>query len=381
MIRSERAHLQVAASTHPGMSGKNNEDRFAVSAYYLSKAHPIPVLLAVLCDGIGGHRAGEVAAELAVDTISHVVAESSADRPQDTIQLAIHEASQRIFARSQEDADQHGMGATCACAWIINNRLYSATVGDSRIYLLRNGAIQQLSTDHTWIQEAIERGILTQETAKGHPNAHVIRRYLGSPSLPEVDFRIRLHPEDSDELALANQGTVLQPNDTLLLCSDGLTDLVEDQEIMTILQEKPQEEAVQALIDLANERGGHDNITIVTLRMPPKLARQPALSWVGANRRWVIAGCLGIILVAALTVAALFSLDVFKLDLTEHTPTPANVLTLPASHPVDVTLAVPQPTTTHSASATVAIPPAPTETQTPAPSPTFSPTHTPNPAP
>src|SRR5450756_2343537 len=190
MIRSEHAHLQVAALSHPGMTGKNNEDRYAVSAYRLGPDNAAPSLLAVLCDGIGGHRAGEVAAEIAVNTISQVVAESDASQPIQILQNAVQAASQRIYKQAQSNGERRGMGSTCACAWVIGSRLYTVSVGDSRIYLQRGDAIYQLTTDHTLVQELLERGQITPEQMRGHPNAHVIRRHLGSAVPPEGDFRL-----------------------------------------------------------------------------------------------------------------------------------------------------------------------------------------------
>src|SRR5512133_4281145 len=191
MKRVEKTHLPVAAMTHPGMKGKNNEDRFGVSAFRLKGQPETPVLLAILSDGIGGNRAGEVASEMAVNLISQFIAESDGRNPRQTIEAAIQMASEQIFQQAQQNPEQHGMGATCALAWIAGNQLYTATVGDSRIYLMRDDTIKQLSTDHTWIQEALERGLIQPDEVAGHPNSHVIRRYLGSPTPPEVDFRIR----------------------------------------------------------------------------------------------------------------------------------------------------------------------------------------------
>ena len=128
MIPSERAHLQVAAQSHPGMSGKNNEDRYAVSAYQLSRDDPTPVVLAVLCDGIGGHRAGEVAAEMAVNTITQAIASSSGAHPVETIRQAVIAASDEIYNHAQMDPAQRGMGATCATVLVAGTRLYAATV-------------------------------------------------------------------------------------------------------------------------------------------------------------------------------------------------------------------------------------------------------------
>jgi protein phosphatase len=268
MIPAERSHLHVTASTHPGMSGKNNEDRYAVAAFRLDGPTPLPVVFTVLCDGIGGHRGGEVAAEVAVEAISKGVASSDAALPLPILREAIQNASQQILALSTSDPNLSGMGATCACAWVIDNQLYIAYVGDSRIYLVRNGAIQQLTIDHTWIQEALDAGVLTPEQAVGHPNAHVIRRHLGSQQLVEPDFRLRLGEGENDEQMQANQGLRLQAGDQILVCSDGLTDLVSSAEILGLLTSQEQQAALNEMTALANQRGGHDNITIVALQVP-----------------------------------------------------------------------------------------------------------------
>lgn len=269
MIRTTLAHLHVATLSHAGRSGKKNEDRYSVSSFLVSKEDARPAIFAIVSDGIGGHRAGEVAAELAVNYISMAVAESNAKKPLKILENAIHDASQAIAAHSAGNNDSEGMGATCACVWVIENKLYTAYVGDSRIYLLRGKYIQRLTVDHTWVQEAYEKGIITAEQIRNHPNVHVIRRHLGGVKLPEVDFRLRLDNHESGEESVANQGFQLEPGDTILLCTDGLTDLVWDDEIQkTIRAHRDLKAAAEALVNLANERGGHDNITVVLLAMP-----------------------------------------------------------------------------------------------------------------
>ena len=269
MIRNQRAHLHVAALSHAGMSGKNNEDRFAVLSHHLGADDPTPSLFAVLSDGIGGHRAGEVAAELAVDHISQVVSGSNGRDPLRIMEEAIQSASEAIAHHSASDNEQHGMGATCACAWVIADRLYISYVGDSRIYLSREGRIHQLTVDHTWVQEALEKKVIKPEDAREHPNVHVIRRYLGSLNLPEVDFRLKLNDSDNSVQAQKNQGMTLQVADTLLLCSDGLTDMVWADEIQKMLLESESPKvAVQKLVAKANERGGNDNITVIIMTVP-----------------------------------------------------------------------------------------------------------------
>jgi PPM family protein phosphatase len=307
MIRVEKTHLPVAALTHPGMKGKNNEDRFGVTAFRSRSLPNMPVLLAVLSDGIGGNRAGEVASELAVNMISQFAANSDGRNPQAILEAGIHFASGQIFQQAQENPEQNGMGATCVCAWIAGDRLYTASVGDSRVYLLRGDTIHQLSTDHTWIQEALERGLIQPDEAAGHPNAHVIRRYLGSPNPPEVDFRVRPLPVEKDrsQPAIAGQGMKLLPEDYVLLCSDGLTDLVNDEEILTAFHQSTLEEAGHHLVNLANQRGGHDNITIIAVQMPQAHAKEApvAVPAVPNRMRALLTGCIGVIALAVLVGA------------------------------------------------------------------------------
>jgi protein phosphatase len=300
------------------MVGKKNEDRFAVTSYQCSQTDATPVLFAVVADGIGGHRAGEVAAELAVDHISEVVEASDGRHPLQTLEKAIHVASEAIADHAVAAPGKEGMGATCACVWVMGDRLYTAWVGDTRIYLFRDDRIQQLTVDHSWVQEAMERGILTPEQARHHPNVHVIRRYLGSPEPPEVDFRLRLSKRPGDTLAENNQGAQLLPGDTLLLCTDGLSDLVWNDEIAEILRARGSlKEAAHALIDSANQRGGHDNSTVILLSVP----RNGETKRRGKKNRlpWILGGIAGLLLGAA--SAAVLSASLLRLVMVS-TPTP-----------------------------------------------------------
>ena len=267
MIPVKGAHLRVFALTDSGRAGKNNEDNHIVSAYQTSETDPTPSLVAIVADGVGGHQAGEVASSLAVESINQVIAESDASKPVDTLERAFIKANESIYAHSIGDSGLEGMSTTASCAWIIGRRLFLASIGDSRIYLMRDDRITKLTVDHTWVQEAIESGIITPEEARTHPNAHMIRRHLGSkqPAIP--DFRIRLDPEKSDAQAIANQGMLLGIGEHLILCSDGLTDLVSDEEIQETFIKYSLQEGTQKLIDLANRRGGHDNITIIAIQV------------------------------------------------------------------------------------------------------------------
>jgi protein phosphatase len=317
------------------------------------------VLFAVLADGIGGHRAGEVAAELAVNHVMQVVAKSDGKNIRETIVDAVTEASNAIAAHSASNENLKGMGATCALAWVIGDRLYTAYVGDSRIYLMRGGRIQQLTVDHTWVQEAIEKGILTPELAREHPNVHVIRRYLGSPEPPEPDFRLKFFDGEGDRQAEENQGVQLLPDDVLLLCSDGLTDLVWNDEILETVRTKSSiREASRALIDLANSRGGHDNITVVLVSIPTDfkivVKKNRKTDWLP----WVIGGAAGVIVV--LLAASIFAFSLLGKITATATPT---ITPFPTATGTPLPTLTASPTIT--ASPTLPLPVAPTYTPWP----------------
>jgi protein phosphatase len=296
------------------MGGKENEDRLAVSSYRIGENNPTGAVFAIVSDGIGGHRAGEVAAEMAVEGISQLVAESNASRPVEILDNAIQVTSDAIATKAKDNTQRLGMGTTCACAWVIGNQLFTASVGDSRIYLLRGG-LTQLTVDHTWVQEAVERGILDPKDARNHPNVHVIRRYLGSTKTPEADIRLRLATDETDTQSRSNQGLRLLPGDLLLLCTDGLTDVVESAEIIQTVRGLELQSAAQALVDLACARHGRDNITVIMMLVP--LDRLGTKNDLPANShglkfwQWALLGLACLILLGLLTAGLFWMLYQF----------------------------------------------------------------------
>jgi len=197
-----------------------------------------------------------------------MVALSDASRPVEILDNAIQVTSDAIAFKGKDNTQRLGMGTTCACAWVIGKQLFTASVGDSRIYLLRNTGLMQLTVDHTWVQEAVERGILDPKDVRSHPNVHVIRRYLGSSKTPQVDIRLRLASNETDTQSRSNQGLRLLPGDLLLLSTDGLTDVVENEEIIQTVRGMDLQSAAQALVDLACAHNGKDNITVVMMLVP-----------------------------------------------------------------------------------------------------------------
>ena len=269
MIPSKQHHLNAFTITDPGSQGRINEDSYEVSSFAISEDDETPVLVAVIADGIGGHKAGEIASKIAVATIISAIAESDGSDPSWILKSALLEANHSITAEAADDDSRRGMGSTVVCALVIDQALYIATLGDSRIYLIRDQVVQQLNIDHTWVQEALDSGVITEEEARNHPRRHLIRSYLGSADPIKPDLRLYMDINENQEQAKANQGLPIVPGDLLLLCTDGLTDLVADEEFLEILDSGGSEdERLVKLVDLANLRGGHDNITIILLQSP-----------------------------------------------------------------------------------------------------------------
>lgn len=238
----------------------NNEDSFRIVEAQN---------LFILSDGMGGEAHGEVASSMAVETIAkycsapeepaddsgvtvHGAAVDSWSPQTKQLQNAVFQANFAIYKSAQEHPEQRGMGATLTAAWVNGSKLSVAHVGDSRAYLLRAGGLQQLTSDHSLVAEQVRRGILTQQQAEESDMQSVLLRALGAH--PEVDV-------DMEEVDLI-------PRDVLLLCSDGLTRMVTEPEVAGVLQAETEPgAAAQKLVDLANERGGLDNVTVVVARV------------------------------------------------------------------------------------------------------------------
>lgn len=331
MQRVDNQFLNIFHLTHPGMKGKVNEDRLGFVSFSEGDAEKTLITLGVLCDGIGGHRAGEIAADLAVRTIIDNFGAGEDGATLQLLQKSVLAANQMILQEAQKDQMHSGMGSTCACVLVINNHLFTCNVGDSRIYVIRKKMLTQVSTDHTWVQEAIETGLIQPLEAETHPNRHVLRRYLGSPTPPRVDTRLRLTAGESDPQSEANQGLLLDEGDIILLCSDGLTDLVQDKEIEHTLTSKSPQEAIEFLVSLANHRGGHDNITILLMQVPKKQAVP-----VGKPRkRWILSCLLIFFFTILLAIVVLYGIGFLdQLLYPENTATLGSQIAFPTETPI-----------------------------------------------
>ena len=206
--------------------------------------------LYAVADGMGGHQAGERASRMALERLVAKLAEVG-ERP-DALQ-ALREAAQAagaaIFTAAQEDEEMRGMGTTLTSLWFQRGRAYLAHVGDSRAYLFRDGRVQQLSDDHSWVSEQVRAGMMTEEEAKESKFKHIITRSVGFEKDVQVD----------------GAAIPVQSGDCFVLCSDGLSNYLEGDELARILQARFYRDIPRLLVDLANDRGGDDNVTVVVI--------------------------------------------------------------------------------------------------------------------
>jgi protein phosphatase len=246
--------LRWGEATDVGRVRTNNEDQLLVADNLFAVA-----------DGMGGHAAGEIASRIAVDSISEFIVHTKEDdgtwphaydehytRTTNRLMAALRMANTRVLEAMRKDAKLRGMGTTVVAAMAEDGKISVAHVGDSRAYMIRNGKISRITNDHSWVYEQVQAGMLTEAEAEKHPLRNVITRALGgalsvNPDASEIDSR---------------------PGDVYLLCSDGLTGMVPEEEILKLVTENADDlaKACQQLIDTANERGGLDNVTAILVK-------------------------------------------------------------------------------------------------------------------
>ncbi|HEX2121659.1 MAG TPA: Stp1/IreP family PP2C-type Ser/Thr phosphatase [Thermoanaerobaculia bacterium] len=242
--------------THVGRQRQHNEDAFLVES---------DARLFLVADGMGGHAAGEIASRIAVDSISEFILHTKEDdgtwphaydehftRTTNRLMAAVRLANTRVLEAMRKDARLRGMGTTVVACMADDEHVSVAHVGDSRAYLIREGQISRITNDHSWVFEQVQAGMLTEAEAEKHPLRNVITRALGGA--------LQVTPDASE--------ITPQANDVFLLCSDGLTGMVPENEILRVVTSSNGnlEKACQQLIDAANERGGLDNVTAVLVK-------------------------------------------------------------------------------------------------------------------
>jgi protein phosphatase len=248
-----RPGVEVASLSDVGCQRENNEDSYLYWEPAGDDDFQRKGRLAVIADGMGGHEGGQEASRMAVQTVREVYDQASSDDPQ----AALVEAFAAAHSRIQDYAEHHpafqGMGTTCTALVVRGRQLYFAHIGDSRLYLIRGARILRLTRDHSYVGRLVESGIVRAEDAEKHPQRHILTAALGAGREIVVDG--------------AEQGVALLDGDDLLLCTDGLWGVVTEEELDQAVTSNPPAECCAALVQLARERGGPDNITLQVLRV------------------------------------------------------------------------------------------------------------------
>ena len=241
--------MKFAIKSDVGQRRKVNED----AAGYFESKNNIPLMM--VCDGIGGHNAGEIASAMALMSIGQAWEKIEFNDIEEVYQWLIQkitEANEAIFTRSAQYEDLYGMGTTVVVASIIGNQLMIANVGDSRAYVLRNFQLKQLTEDQSLVNALLKSGEITPEEAENHPNKNIVTQSLGVTSSVEIDF-VRM---------------TIKNEDTLILCSDGLSDMLSLEEIRNVMNHYSDvEQQVEKAVQEANEAGGRDNITVAIAKI------------------------------------------------------------------------------------------------------------------
>jgi len=242
--------VKFAARSDKGIVREVNEDSFNIIEGYAG----VPVTF-IIADGMGGHNSGEVASKSAVDFASSYILEFkdtlfNVGRIPEDIQEIVKKANTNVFDKSRQHEANTGMGTTFIIAVIYEGEIHIGHVGDSRVYMIRNSEIKRITTDHSYIEELIKTGTLTREEAENHPNKNIITRALGCFD----DIQVDLYTCE------------MMANDYYILCTDGLTNKLDENEIKQIVETNCEpENACEELIKKANEKGGEDNITVIVI--------------------------------------------------------------------------------------------------------------------
>jgi serine/threonine protein phosphatase PrpC len=272
-------HLDIAGLSDRGVKRDHNEDSWSAPPRDLAPSQlAIKGQLYVVADGVGGHQAGDVASKMAVNLIQqHYYTDPSLDVTA-SLTAAIQAASKQIDQEAAARPERRGMSTTVTAVVLRGSELTVANVGDSRTYLIQDGRVHQITADHSWVEEQVRSGIITRDEAARHPHRNIITRSLGVNRELDIDVFVE----------------EVKPGDSVLLCSDGLSNMVTDQEIgSTVSQGWMAETAVNELVDLTKQRGAPDNVTAVLIN----IVRRAQGS---AGRLMVTVGIVGVLVILTL---------------------------------------------------------------------------------
>lgn len=239
------SHFDYGFITHSGLVRNNNED-------YVGFFPADDSLLVVIADGMGGHNAGETASRICVETMGNIFLDNPAAEPETILRNGLQQANDNVLHLSAKDAHLSGMGTTVAVAILRGDECWYSHVGDSRIYLVEAGKIRRLTCDHTVVQSMVDAGLITEAQAVGHYLAHAVSKAIGHIRSENLDLDVGMVP--------------LGEGSSIMLCSDGLTNHVSDEEIYRRIHGANAQDDCKSLLDLVLQRGAYDNISIQLIR-------------------------------------------------------------------------------------------------------------------
>ena len=246
MTRERMDRMKTYSITDTGALREMNQD------YFFASDDPVGNLpnLYIVADGMGGHKAGDYASRHTIERVVASISRNSSEEPVTIIQEAISKANELLVAESNEDETKSGMGTTLVIATLVGDKLIVANVGDSRLYVISD-MVRQITRDHSLVDEMVRLGELNPSEARSHPDKNIITRAIGAQKNVKADFF---------EVELAE-------DDYVLMCTDGLTNMVRDEEILDIVRSEKEPEAIaHKLVRMANDNGGRDNITVTIIK-------------------------------------------------------------------------------------------------------------------
>lgn len=250
-----RPGIELAGLSDIGCQRENNEDFYSYWEPAAERDFQRLGRLLLVADGMGGYEGGQEASHLAAQTIQEIYSQTSDGNAQSLLLAGFQAAHQRIQEHASTHPELQGMGTTCTAVALLENRMYFAHVGDSRLYLVHGGQLSKVTRDHSYVSRLVENGVISSEEAESHPQRHILTAALGAGTDIVPDY--------------ASEALVLSSGDTLVLCTDGLWSQVSEPEIQNMVAENDPQDACSALVKTARARGGPDNITVQILRVAP----------------------------------------------------------------------------------------------------------------